>query len=73
MALPQVELGTVNQCSGIRRFLSPRDRRAVVPAPWERAGRVGLKDVLDRARVKAGALQVRFNGLDEPIATRPIS
>jgi DMSO/TMAO reductase YedYZ molybdopterin-dependent catalytic subunit len=26
-----------------------------------------LKDVLDRAGVKAGALQVRFDGLDEPV------
>jgi len=28
---------------------------------------VRLKDVLDRADVKAGAVQVRFNGLDEPV------
>jgi hypothetical protein len=28
---------------------------------------VRLKDVLDRAGVKAGALQVRFNGMDEPV------
>ena len=28
---------------------------------------VRLKDVLDRAGVKAGAVQVRFNGLDEPV------
>jgi len=28
---------------------------------------VRLKDVLDRAGVRAGAVQVRFNGLDEPI------
>ncbi len=26
-----------------------------------------LKDVLDKAGVKAGAVQVRFNGLDEPV------
>ena len=28
---------------------------------------VRLKDVLDRAGVKAGAVQVRFNGMDEPV------
>jgi DMSO/TMAO reductase YedYZ molybdopterin-dependent catalytic subunit len=28
---------------------------------------VRLKDVLDRAGVKPGAVQVRFNGLDEPV------
>jgi len=28
---------------------------------------VRLKDVLDRAGVKAGAAQVRFNGMDEPV------
>ena len=28
---------------------------------------VRLKDVLDQAGVKAGAVQVRFNGLDEPV------
>ena len=27
---------------------------------------VSLKDVLDKAGVKAGAVQVRFKGLDEP-------
>jgi DMSO/TMAO reductase YedYZ molybdopterin-dependent catalytic subunit len=35
---------------------------------------VRLRDVLDRAGVKAGAVQVRFNGLDEPVvpdARRP--
>src|SRR5271170_3098379 len=30
---------------------------------------VRLKDVLDRAGVKAGAVQVRFNGLDEPVVS----
>ncbi len=28
---------------------------------------VRLKDVLDRAGVKSGAVQVRFNGMDEPV------
>jgi DMSO/TMAO reductase YedYZ molybdopterin-dependent catalytic subunit len=28
---------------------------------------VRLKEVLDRAGVKAGAVQVRFNGMDEPV------
>ena len=30
---------------------------------------VRLKDVLDRAGVKAGAVQVRFNGMDEPVVS----
>src|SRR6202011_3873420 len=33
---------------------------------------VRLKDVLDRADVKAGAVQVRFNGLDEPVVADEI-
>jgi DMSO/TMAO reductase YedYZ molybdopterin-dependent catalytic subunit len=28
---------------------------------------VRLKDVLDRAGVKSGAVEVRFNGMDEPV------
>jgi hypothetical protein len=38
-------------------------------APWETHAGPGvrLKDVLDRAGVKAGAIQVRFNGMDEPV------
>src|SRR4030081_1624408 len=62
------EIAAVNQCSGNSRgFFSPR----VTGGQWAngamgnaRWSGVRLKDVLDRAGVKAGALQVRFNGLD---------
>jgi DMSO/TMAO reductase YedYZ molybdopterin-dependent catalytic subunit len=62
------EIAAVNQCSGNSRgFFSPR-----VPGGQWANGSMGnalwkgvrLKDVLDRAGVKAGALQARFNGLD---------
>ena len=69
--LPRVELAAVNQCSGNSRGLSqPRVpggqwlNGAMGNAKWTG---VRLKDVLDRAGVKAGAVQVRFNGLDEPV------
>jgi DMSO/TMAO reductase YedYZ molybdopterin-dependent catalytic subunit len=62
------EIAAVNQCSGNSRgFFSPRvpggewGNGAMGNAHWTG---VLLKDVLDRAGVKAGALQVRFNGLD---------
>jgi len=62
------EIAAVNQCSGNSRgFFSPRvpggewGHGAMGNALWTG---VRLKDVLDRAGVKAGALQVRFNGLD---------
>ena len=68
---PRVELAAVNQCSGNSRGLfQPRvpggqwANGAMGNARW--AG-VRLKDVLDRAGVKPGALQVRFRGLDEPV------
>ena len=62
------EIAAVNQCSGNSRgFFSPR----VAGGQWAHGAMgnarwtgVRLKDVLDRAGVKAGALQVRFNGLD---------
>src|SRR5882672_5857538 len=62
------EIAAVNQCSGNSRgFFSPR----VAGGQWANGAMgnalwrgVRLKDVLDRAGVKAGALQVRFNGLD---------
>jgi DMSO/TMAO reductase YedYZ molybdopterin-dependent catalytic subunit len=69
--LPRVELAAVNQCSGNSRgFFQPR-----VPGGEWANGAMGnalwmgvrLKDVLDRAGVKAGAVQVRFNGLDETV------
>jgi DMSO/TMAO reductase YedYZ molybdopterin-dependent catalytic subunit len=62
------EIAAVNQCSGNSRgFFNPRvpggewGNGAMGNALWRG---VRLKDVLDRAQVKAGALQVRFNGLD---------
>jgi DMSO/TMAO reductase YedYZ molybdopterin-dependent catalytic subunit len=69
--LPRVEMAAVNQCSGNSRGLFwPR----VPGAQWAHGAMgnarwtgVRLKDVLDRAGVKAGAVQVRFNGLDEPV------
>ena len=70
-SLPQVELAAVNQCSGNSRgFYEPR----VPGAQWSDGAMgnaiwtgVRLKDVLDHAGVKAGAVQVRFDGLDEPV------
>jgi DMSO/TMAO reductase YedYZ molybdopterin-dependent catalytic subunit len=69
--LPLVELAAVNQCSGNSRgYFLPRvaggqwSNGAMGNAKWTG---VRLKDVLDRAGVKAGAVQVRFNGLDEPV------
>jgi len=72
-SLPQVELAAVNQCSGNSRgFFEPRvaggqwANGAVGNARWTG---VRLRDVLDRAGVKAGAVQVRFNGMDEPVVS----
>ena len=70
LALPRVEMVAVNQCSGNSRGLfQPR----VAGGEWGN-GAMGnarwtgfrLRDLLDRAGVKAGAVQVRFNGLDGP-------
>jgi len=71
--LPRVELAAVNQCSGNSRgFTEP----AVAGAQWANGAMgnarwmgVRLRDVLDRAGVKAGARQVRFAGLDEPVVS----
>jgi DMSO/TMAO reductase YedYZ molybdopterin-dependent catalytic subunit len=69
--MPRVELAAVNQCSGNSRgFFLPR----VPGAQWAH-GAMGnarwtgvlLKDVLDRAGVRPGTVQVRFRGLDEPV------
>src|ERR1700726_207520 len=69
--LPSVQLSAVNQCSGNSRGLfQPR-----VPGGQWANGAMGnalwtgvrLKDVLDRAGVKPGAVQVRFKGLEEPV------
>ena len=71
LTMPRVDLAAVNQCSGNSRgFFVPR----VAGAQWAHGAMgnakwtgVRLKDVLDRAGVKTGAIQVRFNGLDEPV------
>jgi len=69
--LPSVQLAAVNQCSGNSRgFFQPRvpggewANGAMCNALWTG---VRLKDVLDKAGVKPGAVQVRFKGLDEPV------
>jgi DMSO/TMAO reductase YedYZ molybdopterin-dependent catalytic subunit len=66
-----LEMAVVNQCAGNSRgFFNPRvaggqwGNGAMGNARW--VG-VRLKDVLDRAGVKAGALQVRFKGLDKGV------
>ena len=76
LTLPRVEMIAVNQCSGNSRgFFQPR----VAGGQWEN-GAMGnarwtgfrLRDLLDRAGVKPGAVQVRFNGLETPaIPTMP--
>lgn len=71
LAMPRVELAAVNQCSGNSRGLFlPR----VAGGQWANGAMgnakwvgVRLRDVLDRAGVRAGAVDVRFNGLDEPL------
>jgi DMSO/TMAO reductase YedYZ molybdopterin-dependent catalytic subunit len=69
--LPSVQLSAVNQCSGNSRgFFQPRvpggewANGAMGNALWKG---VRLKDVLDKAGVKPGAVQVRFKGLEEPV------
>src|SRR6202166_659817 len=71
--LPSVQLSAVNQCSGNSRgFFQPR-----VPGGEWANGAMGnalwtgvrLKDVLDKAGVKPGAVQVRFKGLEEPVVS----
>jgi DMSO/TMAO reductase YedYZ molybdopterin-dependent catalytic subunit len=76
LALPQIEYVAVNQCSGNSRgFFQPRvaggewGNGAMGNARWTG---VSLKRLLDRAGVKAGAVQVRFQGLDlAPVADGP--
>jgi DMSO/TMAO reductase YedYZ molybdopterin-dependent catalytic subunit len=68
---PRVEIAAVNQCAGNSRlYATPR----VAGAQWANGGMsnalwtgVRLRDLLDRAGVRAGAIQVRFGGLDEPV------
>lgn len=71
LALPQVDLAAVNQCSGNSRgFFAPRvpggewGNGAMGNARWTG---VRMKDLLDLAGIKAGAQRVRFNGLDQPV------
>jgi DMSO/TMAO reductase YedYZ molybdopterin-dependent catalytic subunit len=71
LTLPRIELAAVNQCSGNSRgYFQPRvaggewGNGAMGNARWTG---VRLRDVLDRAGVKPGAVQVRFSGLDEPV------
>ncbi len=71
LAMPRVELAAVNQCSGNSRgFFAPRvpggewSNGAMGNALWTG---VRLKDVLDRAGVKSGAVQVRFRGLERSV------
>ncbi|KQP10781.1 oxidase [Methylobacterium sp. Leaf99] len=70
-AMPNAEIVAVNQCSGNSRgFVEPRvaggqlANGAMGNARWTG---VPLKAVLDRAGVKAGAVQVVFGGLDGPV------
>lgn len=71
LRLPRIEYAAVNQCSGNSRGLfQPRvaggqwGNGAMGNAKW--LG-VRLRDVLDLAGVCAGAVQVRFGGLDRPV------
>jgi DMSO/TMAO reductase YedYZ molybdopterin-dependent catalytic subunit len=71
LTMPRVELPAVNQCSGNSRgYFQPRiaggewGNGAMGNARWTG---VRLRDVLDRAGVKPGAIAVRFNGLDQPV------
>ena len=71
LAMPRREVAAVCQCSGNSRGLfQPR----VAGAQWENGAMgnarwtgVRLRDVLDRAGVKAGAVAVRSSGLDDPV------
>ncbi|MBA3879654.1 MAG: oxidase [Sphingobium sp.] len=70
LKLPRVEIAAINQCSGNSRgFFTPR----VAGAQWGHGAMgnarwtgVRLKDVLDLAGVKPGAVAVRLSGLDRP-------
>jgi DMSO/TMAO reductase YedYZ molybdopterin-dependent catalytic subunit len=71
LSMPHVDLVAVCQCSGNSRGLfQPR----VSGAQWQNGAMgnarwtgVRLRDVLDRAGVKAGAVAVRSSGLDNPV------
>ena len=69
LAMPRIEIAAVNQCSGNSRgYFAPRvaggqwGNGAMGNARWTG---VALRHVLDKAGIKAGAVQVRFNGTDK--------
>ena len=71
-AMPSTEIVAVSQCSGNGRgFFEPRvaggqaGNGLMGNARWTG---VPLRAVLDRAGVKAGAMQVQFDALDGPVA-----
>jgi DMSO/TMAO reductase YedYZ molybdopterin-dependent catalytic subunit len=71
-ALPRQEIVAVNECSGNSRgFFEPRvaggqaGNGLMGNARWTG---VALKAVLDLAAVKAGAVQVKFDGMDGPVS-----
>ena len=74
-ALPQVTVAAVNQCSGNSRGLfAPR----VPGAQWGNGAMgnarwtgVRLRDLLDRAGVAPGVVQVKLAGLDQPPGEAP--
>ncbi|MBP1181048.1 DMSO/TMAO reductase YedYZ molybdopterin-dependent catalytic subunit [Methylobacterium sp. PvR107] len=71
-ALPvRTEIVAVNRCSGNSRgFFEPRMAGGQLANGAKGCARwtgVPRKSVLDRAGVKAGALQVAFDGLDGPV------
>src|ERR1700680_3834321 len=70
LGLPRFDIAAVNECAGVSRiYFVPR----VAGAQWANGSMsnavwtgVRLKDVLDRAGVKPGAIQGRFRGLGRP-------
>ncbi|MDQ2877490.1 MAG: molybdopterin-dependent oxidoreductase [Pseudomonadota bacterium] len=75
LGMDRVEIAAVNQCSGNSRgFFAPRvpggqwGNGAMGNARWTG---VRLKDVLDKAGVAPGAVQVKLSGLDRPPGEAP--
>ena len=74
-AMPKVEITAVDQAAGNSRGLfQPR----VPGVQWGHGGMgnakwtgVRLRDILDKAGVKPGTVQVRFGGLDQPVPGAP--
>ena len=71
LAMPRVEIAAVNQCSGNSRgYFSPRvpggqwGHGAMGNAKWTG---VPLRAILEKAGVKPGAVEVRFNGADKGV------